>query len=350
MSAKRALVVGVTVVVVAGAATVGIMHNRDVGAADRATAASPSPSFDLATVEKRDLTRSETFDGQVGHGTVTPLHLEGQGTITHLPSVGDVIQFGNPIAEVDGEPVLLLQGARPAWRALGPGSSAGEDIRQLETALVQMGYATTDDLTVDDTWSSETTAAVKRLQKWQGMPVDGRLDSGEFVFAPTAGRIAEVTGALGDPSANAGISTSGLDQSVEATVKSSKIDLLTVGATVEVDLPDESTVDGTVASIGAADVGQDGTATFPVEITTAALDVEDGTSVDVVLDVVSAPGAIAVPATALLALAEGGYAVEVPDVTSATGKRLVEVTVGAFADDWVQITGKVAVGDKVVVP
>ena len=38
------------------------------------------------------------------------------------------------------------------------------------------------------------------------------------------------------------------------------------------------------------------------------------------------------PVEALLALAEGGYAVEVPDETSATGTRLVGVELGVFAD------------------
>ena len=61
-------------------------------------------------------------------------------------------------------------------------------------------------------------------------------------------------------------------------------------------------------------------------------------------------GATAVPAAALLALAEGGYAVEVPDAAAVTGTRLVRVEVGMFADGWVQITGDVAPGDQVVTP
>jgi len=60
----------------------------------------------------------------------------------------------------------------------------------------------------------------------------------------------------------------------------------------------------------------------------------------------SATGVLAVPVRALLALAEGGYAVE--RVTGAT-TELVPVTLGAFADGYVQITGNVAAGDTVVV-
>ena len=59
----------------------------------------------------------------------------------------------------------------------------------------------------------------------------------------------------------------------------------------------------------------------------------------------SATGVLAVPVRALLALAEGGYAVE---RVTATGTELVAVELGACADGYVQITGNVAEGDTVV--
>jgi hypothetical protein len=69
--------------------------------------------------------------------------------------------------------------------------------------------------------------------------------------------------------------------------------------------------------------------------------------VDVVTD--EALGVKAVPVTALLALAEGGYAVEVVDGPGDT--HLVGVEAGLFADGWVEVTGDgLEVGDQVVVP
>ena len=64
---------------------------------------------------------------------------------------------------------------------------------------------------------------------------------------------------------------------------------------------------------------------------------------------------LAVPVDALLALAEGGYAVErvtgdTGDTGGTSGTELVPVEIGAFADGWVQVTGDVAEGDEVVVP
>jgi multidrug efflux pump subunit AcrA (membrane-fusion protein) len=62
------------------------------------------------------------------------------------------------------------------------------------------------------------------------------------------------------------------------------------------------------------------------------------------------PGVLAVPVTALVALAEGGYAVEVSDpATNAT--QLVKVTTGLFAGGQVEVTGAgLHEGQRVVVP
>ena len=59
-------------------------------------------------------------------------------------------------------------------------------------------------------------------------------------------------------------------------------------------------------------------------------------------------GVVAVPVTSLLALVEGGYAVEVADPGG--GTHLVAVVPGFFADDLVEVSGDVAPGDRVVVP
>src|SRR4051794_36004547 len=108
----RRLVLCMVVVAAAGAAATVIVRTRDVGEASSTTTDAP-PKLSYAKVDKRDLTRSEDFDGRVGHGAQNPLRLTGNGMLTALPSVGEVIDFGHQLAEVDGEPVLLLQGDRP---------------------------------------------------------------------------------------------------------------------------------------------------------------------------------------------------------------------------------------------
>lgn len=55
---------------------------------------------------------------------------------------------------------------------------------------------------------------------------------------------------------------------------------------------------------------------------------------------------LAVPVEAVLALAEGGYALEVADETGAT--HLVRVELGVFADGMVEVRGDLTPGDQVV--
>ncbi len=125
------------------------------------------------------------------------------------------------------------------------------------------------------------------------------------------------------------------------------------GRAVEVELPDGSTVDGVVYSVAdavdpPAEEGGDPT----VEVVVALVDPDaaeapDQAPVDVEVISVAVEDALTVPVEALLALAEGGYAVERPD------GELVPVEVGAFADGFVQVTptsGRLEVGDQVVVP
>lgn len=349
MRRRKKLIIGAAIVA-AATATTAIVVNRDQHVAPAAAAgAAATKATSSATVSKQDLTRTEELTGSVGHGVQSPLRLAGSGTITGLPAVDDVIEFGRAIAEVDGQPIVLLHGARPAWRPLTAGDK-GEDVRQLQAALVEMGFADPVKVPADGTWTPATTAAVKVMQAWLHLPVDGRLDTTEIVFAPAPVRIAVVGGVLGDAAAAAGLQVTGLTQSVAASVKSSQLDVVHIGAAVKVKLPSGTTVDGVIDSIGKAAVGSDGTATFPVAVTTGAIDALDGTTLKVDVSVVLVANATVVPAEALLALAEGGFAVERPDAASATGTQLVPVTVGAFSGGLVQVTGALAVGDKVVIP
>ena len=59
----------------------------------------------------------------------------------------------------------------------------------------------------------------------------------------------------------------------------------------------------------------------------------------------TASAVLAVPVRTLLALAEGGYAIE---IVHGGGRQLVAVELGSFADGWVEISGNVREGDTVV--
>lgn len=347
---RRRIAAGVALTALVAAAAVGVVWKIRESQAATADAAADTPQLKFTAVVTRDIARATSLDGTVGHGTPIPLAIAGSGTLTELPAVGSTIASGQRLAEVDGRPVVLLTGTRPVWRELAAGVDDGEDVRQLEQALSDLGFGSSS-LDVDDEWTSATTSAVKLFQKWMGMEVDGRLALGEVVFAPSDVRIDSVGGHLGDEASAAAIEVTGDQQLVLAKASPADSDLVAAGTRVEIELPSGRTVPGTVFAVGAPTSDDSGTSLPVTVVADSPLDAVDGLGVDVEITDVAVADATAVPAASLLALAEGGYAVELQDATTTTGTRLVGVEVGAFDDDgWVQITGEVHPGDQVVVP
>jgi hypothetical protein len=303
----------------------------------------------LAEVIQTDLARTEELDGSVGHGTAEPLVISAEGTLTGLPAAGDILEPGDVIAEVDGRPIIALPGPTPLWRTLGPGVEDGDDVLAIEYVLASMGYAEEYDLTVDDDWTSATTEAVEAFQEDHGQEDDGEISVGEVVFIDGPLRVDGVEGVLGQQASEAGITVTSTEQAVHVDLDVDDADLLAVGDTVDVELPNGDVVAATVTTIDAAETDeQAGTTTLPVTLTLAdAPAMSDGTPVEVQVEIAAAEGVLAVPVEALLALAEGGYAVEVADGATT---RLVGVTLGVFADGMVEISGDIEAGDQVVIP
>jgi hypothetical protein len=100
----------------------------------------------------------------------------------------------------------------------------------------------------------------------------------------------------------------------------------------------------------------DGGGRAPTVATVATVTPDDGwvtgtaaeVGVQISLTVHAANGVLATPISSLLALAGGGYGVEV--VTPSGAHHLVAVTTGAFSGSQVQVSGRgIAAGTKVVV-
>ncbi len=251
------------------------------------------------------------------------------------------------LAEVDGQPVIALLGPIPMWRDLGPSVSDGKDVLQLEFLLAALGYADEYGVTVDDDWTSATTNAVEAFQEDHGQDDDGTIQLGEIVWVDGDARIDHVGGALGQDAAEAQIELTDAAQAVHLDVDVTDADLVPEGTAVQVELPSGERLDGTVSAIGTAETADDGSATIPVDVTVSGgASIPDGMPVTVVITIVAAEGVLAVPVEAVLALAEGGYALEVADGGGAT--HLVGVELGVFADGMVQVTGDIAAGDQVV--
>ncbi len=307
-------------VVTAGA--VGITSLVVAGSDDDppATTDDTTPTGQLVEVVRRDLARIEDLDGTIGYGEATALVLVASGTLTAVPEQGAILEPGGTVAEADGAPIVAIAGAFPFWRTLGPGVSDGKDVLQLEYALALLGYAQEHDVTVDEEWTSATTDAVEAFQEDHGQDDDGTVDLGELVVLAGPVRVDDVAGVVGQAVAEAGITVTSPDRSVDVSLPTEDADLLAVGDDVEVELPTGETRPGRVDAIGAAQTDDAGASTLPVTITldgTADGSVADGTPVEVHVSIAAAEGVLAVPVEAVLALAEGGYAVEVATAPAA---------------------------------
>ena len=347
-----ALAIGVASTGILGAmpASGGQAGDDPAAAADRATAA----------VERRTLTIEETLDGTLGYTGETQILNGLAGTLTRLPELGSILERGDQLYEVNGKrrPVLLY-GNRPAWRAFKPDMSNGADVKQLEQNLKALGY-TRKGFDVNREWDAATTAAVKRWQRANGMTVDGTIAPGEVVFAPGAVRVTELPIDVGlqvGPGQAVLKGTSAV-RVVTVDLEADSVDLVVVGDDVAVDLPDGSTVNGMVSDIGTvAETATDefGNQSDPTVALTISLDLSEGAAsyeqapVEVRITSESREGVLAVPVNALVALLEGGYAVE--RVAADGSSSLVGVDLGIFQDGWVEVrTDGLAEGDSVAVP
>lgn len=314
-----------------------------------------------ATVERRDLVQYETVDGTLGYDGSKTLYAQRGGTVTALRRPGSVVERGQALYWVDAKPVTLLYGAVPMWRRLDASSPDGADIRQLERNLVALGYDSYRAIEIDDEWDSATTAAVKRWQEDLGLAETGAVELGEVVFLPGPRRIGQLktaVGALLQPGGEV-MDTSSTRRVVTVDLDADKRSLVKKGDKVTVELPDGSTVRGTIASVSKVaeseqnpESGEESDPTIEVRVELARGSKTgefDEAPVDVALAKETAKGVLSVPVNALLALAEGGYAVEVVSATGAT--RLVRVEPGMFADGFVEISGQgIKKGMKLVVP
>jgi hypothetical protein len=313
----------------------------------------------LQAIQREAVSSQTETSGTLGFAGSYSVINDSSGTLTWLPSVGQIIPQGGVLYRVDGAPVILLTGKLPFYRALSDGMS-GADVEQLNRDLVALGYATSTELSpTSDDFSGATVDALKALQDHLGVTETGSLALGQAVFLPVGRlRITNVDGTLGG---SAGQGAPLLTGSSAQRVVSLQLDAaeqadVAVGDRVTITLPDNANTPGVVTSIGTvASAGQNGgSPTVPVTVRPldpSATGSIDQAPVDVAITTASVNSALVVPVDALLALSSGGYAVE--EVSSAGRHQLVGVSLGLFDDasGMVQVSGSgLAVGQRVVVP
>lgn len=300
-----------------------------------------------AEVQTADLLEQIEWSGTLdftGRTTVS----RTEGVVTAVVEPGTTIERGDTLVEIDGEPVVLFIGSTPFYRTMTQ-DTEGPDVFELESNLVALGYDPDETVTVDEDFTYNTSLMVERWQEAIGAEITGEVDvdsaamvTSEMVLlsSPEVGETGGVVLDLAPPS----------DLVVTVPVAVTDADEWELGDEATVELVDETTFDAVVVAIG-------------TEITTDA----DGSTLDISLEPVGDTsglfdgdvtvitigeeirGATVVPTRALVALAEGGFAVEIDDGTGAAS--LVAVEIGSFDDGIVEIiAGDVAAGDLVVVP
>ncbi len=338
---KRWLAAGAVAVMAAGA--VGWFAFSGDGSS-QAAAAEDSNDLATAAVERRDLVERETFDGSLGYADERALTAGRSGTLTWIAEEGAELRRGDVLYEVDDRPVVLMIGEMPAYRALSSGDE-GLDVRQLQRNLLALGFDDGGDLEVTGEFDSDTAEAVRDWQEDLGLDRTGVVELGDVAFFPTARRMGSHTLEIGQGVAAAVqvATTSSLERVVTLDLDATDQDLVAKGDRVRVELPSGQRIGGRVSFVSrvAETNPDDPTADPTVEVTIRlAGDVDtdlDEAPVDVDVETSRAQGVLAVPVEGLLALAEGGFALEVVDGGGAT--HLVAVDTGDFADGFVEVTG-----------
>lgn len=302
------------------------------------SAAQPAVPVGTAQVIRTDVAERQAVAGVIGYqGSYSVVNELPAGVITAVPRPGQTLTRGETLYRQADQPVTLFYGGTPAWRDIGPASTPGPDIRELDQNLDALGYAAGPP---DDALTWGAVVAIERWQLANGMTQTGTVTLGQVCFLPGPVRVTATAASLGSPAAPGTQVLTGTSATPSVTVN------LTPGGApvrpgdqVQVTLPDGSTtVPGHVRTVGAvtqAPPSQSQGAPTSIVPVTISLDGYrlpadlDQAAVQIIMTERTDQNVLAVPVTALLAQAGGGYAVR---AGAGAASRLIAVNVGIYDD------------------
>lgn len=329
------LLTGAAGMVVAGLAGAGALLLRRPAPAD------PGPQRPLTTVTvtRQDLVEIRTVTGKMGYGPEKAVISRLAGTVTALPGLGEVIDRGQTLLRINDEPVVLLFGSLPAYRALSLGDrlpTKGSDVKQLKENLRALGYPVNS----DDVYGASTASAVRKWQKDLGLPQTGVVELGRVYYSPGTVRVAAHKLEPGAEASGPVLTTTGTARMVTATVKAFDAALAKTGTTAKIESNSGRQIEGTVVSLSTPDSDSGG----PEPVLEATLSLADQAAaagfdspLRVMFTARERKAVLVVPVGALVALAEGGFGLQVVDSGGAT--RYLAVTTGLFANGKVEVEG-----------
>ncbi|GLY66049.1 peptidoglycan-binding protein [Amycolatopsis taiwanensis] len=320
----------------------------------------PPTAQATAQVTKQTMVDTKTENGSLSYGDTGTVKAALGGTVTRLPGPGSIVARGSALYKVDNKPVILLYGSMPAYRTLTVGAE-GDDVKQFEENLAALGYT---GFKVDKLFTDATATAVKAWQEDLGLDKTGQVEPGRIFYADGQIRVDDLKAAAGDmlqPGQEL-LTDSSTSQVVIVKLGMDDQRLAKKDATVTVDLPNGKSTPGkitdtrTVAesdSSGSGTGGSGDSAKTKIKVTVSVEDQStleglDEASVEVAFTAGQRENVLTVPVSALLALSEGGYGLQIVD---GTATRIVAIKTGMFARGRVEVSGDgLAEGMTVGVP
>jgi hypothetical protein len=357
------------------------------------TATSPVATEAVATakLERRDLSTSKTISGTIGYGNPRAVEGHKEATVTWLPAPGTSVKRGQQLYRADDRPVPLFYGGMPLYRPIEGKGLVGRDVEIVADNLAALGYSlgyrpragswvtppasppappapsssassapssaatsTPQPVKIKKDEGVLTAGMITAIKKWQrdlGLPETGTIAVGDVEILSGAVRVESVAVQPGAPANGPLLSVTPTRKVITVAAGLAEAASIERGAAVTVILPDDKEIPARVLSVGralAAPAGAIGDSTPQLTVTVTVNDpatIAKLDSADVTVSFIgkARENVLAAPVEALIALAEGGYAVQTPS-------GLVAVTTGMFAQGWVEITGDgLAEGTDVVV-
>jgi hypothetical protein len=390
-SRRRRLIIAAAVVVAVVAGGTAVLVFRGSGSSGVVTQVTPATH--TFRVARTDLTDAQVLPGALGYGAPQPVQGVA-GVVTWLPAPGAVVSRNEQLLRIDDRPVFLFYGATPLFRPLDTLNLVGRDVEVVADNLRALGYdigsqprtgsvvqpptpavappsATNTAIAPspapsappagrvkvgDAVLTGSLISAIKRWQRATGQPQTGVLNVSDVLVLPAAVRVGAVPGRLGGQAATPLLSVTATVKVITVQADPGALGSVKAGDKVRLGLPGGRSAAGTVTvvAVPAADTSTPdgaGSTEPPKTVITVspddagALGDLDNGSVQVEFTTEAKPGVLAVPVNALLALREGGYAVQVQ------GGGLAAVTTGLFAKGMVEISGRgVSEGTVVVTP
>ncbi|MGO4630316.1 peptidoglycan-binding protein [Streptomyces sp. 2RAF24] len=354
---RRGPVLGLVALAVVGAVTGGLALANGGGSGPDGPASAGTARVTKATVRTTDLSDTKELGGTLGFGAERPLKGAGKGVVTWLPKSGATVGRGRTLYKVDDRPVPVFFGATPLFRKLEKGATGG-DVKVVADNLRALGYdidrvpgGGTEGTSVTDSgadrgrFTAALSAAIKRWQKRIGMAQTGTFDVGDIVVMPGPVRVGAVRAQLGADAGEELMTLTSTAKAVTVSVAATETGTFGEGTKVTVVLPDGKEAPGRVTAVSRTATGGDqpdsglpGGGPAKVDVTVeldsaTAVEDLDSASVRVRFTAETRKGVLAVPVGALLALSEGGYAVQRPDGT------LIAVETGMFSRGLVEVRG-----------